>query len=161
MIARVLAALAVLLVASPTATRRRPDNLVSRVKAVFADRVDSELPHVPLEHWLNDAFVPGAKVEWERSDCDLMPWYPQPREGYPVCVVARASVQGLRIGSKIHFLASTTLGRSVHPPVFQQQSLIGCMSSSGRTDGHVDRVAMRLSELPEIIKLLRASAECR
>ena len=135
------------------------DDLVTRVQAVTGDQVDPVLSRIPLRRWLQAAIGPGGTIIWERSDCDLKPDQREPKEGYPVCVLARGSWKARRVAiMKVHFLANTTRGHRVDPPQFQRQSFVGCASANGWSSG---RAMEKLSALPEVLQELRVTGDCK
>ena len=138
------------------------DDLVTRVQSVSANLVDPALPRIPLQAWIKAVLGSGAAIVWERSDCDLKSDYPEPKEGYPICVLIRADWKAERMGAKLHFLATSTRGNRVEPPQLQPQSWMSCVSKTkGFEAGHVFRSLDKLSGLPKAIQDLRDAKECK
>jgi hypothetical protein len=132
------------------------DELISYLQSVSADQVDSSLPHIPLKVWLKNVVGASANINWERGDCDLVPEYPEPKEGNPtICINFIARLDSERIGIRLLFLASTTRFDRMEPPQFLP-SLYGCYSKTPNS-----RALFKLSDLPGAIKKLRDSKECK
>ena len=134
--------------------------IVENAKSVSAHALDASQPAVLLELWLKATLGPKATLEWEVGDCDLKPWYPQPADGYPMCVAVRAG-RPTRIGLRLHVLVGTFTRGVVEAPTVAEQSFMSCSGSTKRVDGHYFLSVDKLSDIPKHIETLTSRPECQ
>ena len=130
--------------------------MVTNTKRLSAQALDSTQAAVPLEQWLHETLGPKATLEWEVGDCDLKPEYPEPPDGYSMCVAVRASVPP-RIGLRLHVLVGTFKRGVFGPPSIEKQSFMGC---SSLVDGPFASVS-RLADIPRNIETFSSKEKCR
>ena len=132
-------------------------DLVRYAKRIDVRGLDSSLGSRRLEDWLLSGPPHLKTLEWQKSDCDIKPDGPEPREGWPLCVkvimrrseapgwlvlmigTTKAGIQGpprLRYGVLIRKTA-TTLGPFVD---------VGRLSNLPQVISHVEREDRRAAD---------------
>ena len=130
--------------------------MVTNTKRLSAQALDSTQAAVLLEQWLHETLGPKATLEWEVSDCDLKPDYPEPPDGYLMCVAVRASLPP-RIGLRLHVLVGTFKRGVFGQPSIEKQSFMGC---SSLVDGPFASISS-LADIPRNIESFSSKEKCR
>jgi hypothetical protein len=123
--------------------------VVAYAKAIDVEKLDPALPSQRLEEWLRLGPPRLENVRWRRSSCDLKPDYPEPPDGYPLCVkfvYRRSRVSGWAI-VKIGTMRKGIFG----PPRFEYAVLSVRSGKELRYDE-----AETLRDFPQVISRLLA-----
>jgi len=123
--------------------------VIAYAKTIDVAQLDPLLQSQPLEAWLRLGPSHIEQLRWRISSCDLKPDYPEPPDGYPLCVdfvYQRGRVAGWGIVN-----VGTTRKGIVGPPRFK-----GAVVSTRTSDETRYENAEKLSELPRVISRLLA-----
>jgi hypothetical protein len=136
-------------------TRVEQKRIVAIVERVPANLVEPGLPATQLATWLRQTLGSGASIQWDISDCDLMPDFSKPVETYPLCVGVRARTAS-QVWMTLHFEIGT-LGNHdpTHPSLARQSFVVRGDILNGCIGGLV-----RLSTLRKQIDRLSSMPGC-
>jgi len=136
----------------PRAEQKR---IVGIVKRAPANLVEPGLPATELATWLCQTLGSGASIQWDISDCDLMPNFSKPAGTYPLCVGVRARTAS-QVWMKLHFEIGTIGNHDpTHPTLARQSFLVRGNILNGCTG-----LLVQLSTLRKQIDQLDSMSGC-
>ena len=125
---------------------------VGTARQVVAADLDPRLPPVRLENWLADVLPRGWRTAWRVGECNEKWDYPEPVDGYGVCVDAYSysTERGLEIAQLLVLVGTTRKGLQVKPSFYQL-----LVSRDFKEGGLLDK----LSDLPGWLKRVPLPAQ--
>src|SRR3954447_258077 len=108
--------------------------IVSQAKQLDVAKLDPALKPQLLEDWLRHGPARVETLQWDVSDCDLKPDYPEPAAGYPLCV--KAAFQRERVSGWLLVIVGTKRKGITEPPRFGS-ALVSSRNKGGmRSEAH-------------------------
>ena len=120
-------------------------HLVKYARQVNIADLDVALRSAELGQWLVSGPPHIERVEWSESDCDIKPDYPEPKDGYPLCVKGRLARRNMW-GWLVLTVGTVRRGVSGRPQLRYVMMTTPALARRGQF-----RQVKKLSELPMLI----------
>lgn len=146
--ARTVAAFALVSAIFASAQTARDQKMIAYAKALPVSKLDTKLPAIPFERWLQKQAGEGAQITWEVNDCGEQTGSAEESErDLPVCVEADARLRDKRV--IVVSIAVGTYDRGISGKPATWWITVGHDPSRDEPLGSLSEVPERLSEHDE------------